>query len=249
MDDIAPGMDWGRFWAVLQLFRRHGIKPLLGVVPDNRDQNLARHPPYPHFWQTLQELVAADEIDVAQHGYQHILVHRPKAAILGPAVGIRKAVSEFAGDAYSDQLFRIREGQRILQRNGIETKYWMAPNHSYDKNTLRALRESGFTAISDGIALFPYIAEDLAFVPQTSWKARWMPLGIHTVCLHTNTVTPRQIKQLRLFLRRPFHFTRFSSVVRTITPSILHTAANQAYSAAYKTAWGLRKMRAGARIS
>lgn len=241
IDDVTPGMDWPCFWAVMQLFQRHGIQPLLGVVPDNRDPNLNRHPPYLRFWETLRELVASDRVDIAQHGYQHILVHRPQASLLGPAYGIRREVSEFAGDTYTDQTFRIREGQMILKRHGITTSYWMAPNHSFDHNTLLALRENGFTAVSDGVALFPYSAEGLVFVPQTSWKPRWMPLGVHTICLHTNTVTPQYVKQLRLFLRRPFHFTRFSEAVRGVAHSPALTVANHTYSSAYKVAWSIKR--------
>jgi predicted deacetylase len=241
MDDIAPGMDWNRFWALMQLFRRYEIKPLLGIVPDNRDPNLERCSRYPRFWETLRELVEADEIDVAQHGYQHILIHRPKASLLGPSVGIRKEVSEFAGDPYYDQFFRIREGRRILLQQGINTSYWMAPNHSYDTTTLKALRDNGFTTVSDGIALFPFSTNGLVFVPQTSWRPRWMPFGVHTICLHTNTIIPHQVQQLRTFLRRPFHFTRFSAVAHQKTLSPLTAIANRSYQIAYKTLWTLKR--------
>lgn len=240
LDDITPGMDWDRFWALMHLFRRHGIKPLLGIVPDNRDQNLNRRPPYAPFWDTMRRLVDSDEIDIAQHGYQHILVHRPGAASLGPSVGIRKEVSEFAGDTYIDQAFRISEGKKILAQRGLSTTYWMAPNHSFDGNTLKALRCNGFTAVSDGIALYPYMERGLLFVPQTSWRARWMPCGVHTICLHTNTITPNQIKELRLFLRRPYYFARFKDICRDGNQYETTTLPNIAYAALYRIAWGVK---------
>jgi predicted deacetylase len=243
MDDITPGMDWNRFWALMQLFRRHDIKPLLGVVPDNRDPNLERCPHYPRFWETLRGLVESDAVDIAQHGYQHTLTHRPHASILGSSVGVRKEVSEFAGDPFYDQDFRICEGRRILQHHGISTSYWMAPNHSYDNTTLRALHHNGFTAISDGIALFPFSSDGLTFVPQTSWRPRWMPLGVHTICLHTNEITPQHVKELRVFLRRPFQFTRFSSVATQTSLSSAHAAANHSYQLAYKAIWAARRAR------
>ncbi len=241
MDDVTPGMDWNRFWALMQLFKRHQIKPLLGVIPDNRDQNLERCTRFTRFWEALRGLVESDAVDIAQHGYQHILVHRPDASILGPSVGVRKEVSEFAGDPFYDQDFRIREGRRILEQHGLSTSYWMAPNHSYDRTTLRALRNNGFTAVSDGVALFPFSVDGLVFVPQTSWRPRWMPLGIHTFCLHTNEITPRQVKDLRVFLRRPFHFGRFSTVAAKGALSAVQTTANQSYQIAYKALWALRR--------
>jgi predicted deacetylase len=241
LDDITPGMDWDRFWALMQLFRRYGIKPLLGIVPDNRDHNLNRRPPHELFWDTMQDLAKSDEIDVAQHGYQHILVHRPNASLLGPAVGIRKEVSEFAGDPLIDQEFRISEGKNILAQRGLSTPYWIAPNHSFDKNTLQALRSNGFTAVSDGIGLFPYVEHGLLFVPQTSWRARWMPFGVHTICLHTNAITPLQIKELRLFLRRPYCFTRFSDVCREGTRYPTAAVTNTTYATLYRAAWAIKK--------
>ncbi len=241
MDDITPGMDWHRFWALMQLFQRHQIKPLLGVVPDNRDPNLERSTHHPRFWEILRGLIKSDAVDVAQHGYQHILVHRPHAALLGPSVGIRKELSEFAGDPFYDQDFRIREGRRILEHHGISTSYWMAPNHSYDKTTLRALLHNGFTAVSDGIALYPFSIAGLIFVPQTSWRARWMPLGVHTICIHTNEITPNQVKELRVFLRRPLYFTRFSQVAMQSALSTANAVANHSYLLAYKAIWKLRR--------
>ena len=38
MDDITADMNWKNFLALKELFDRHGICPLVGVVPDNRDE-------------------------------------------------------------------------------------------------------------------------------------------------------------------------------------------------------------------
>jgi predicted deacetylase len=246
LDDITPEMDWGRFWALMRLFQRHSIKPLLGVVPDNRDTNLSRQASRADFWDIIRHFQNSDSADIAQHGYQHILVHRPGAAIIGPAYGIKKEVSEFAGDPFNDQIFRIREGLRILKSNGIETTTWMAPNHSYDRNTLKALKENSFTAVSDGVALFPYRENGLIFVPQASWRPRWMPLGVHTICIHTNSITPHEVKRLRVFMRRPLNFTRFSEVVsryKQIQENVLtpNAFANSAYDFSYRSAWLVNK--------
>ena len=40
LDDITPDMDWERFLACKEILDRHGIRPLIGVVPDNRDDLL-----------------------------------------------------------------------------------------------------------------------------------------------------------------------------------------------------------------
>ena len=42
MDDITPDMDWEKFLAFKEILDAHDIKPLIGVVPDNKDENLHR---------------------------------------------------------------------------------------------------------------------------------------------------------------------------------------------------------------
>jgi hypothetical protein len=235
MDDITPTMDFGRFWAILGLFIRHGVQPLLGVVPDNRDPALNRDNPNPHFWNMLRELHERKLVEIAQHGYQHILASRPGAALLGPTLGIRE-VSEFAGESYLDQAFKISEGKRILRTYGITTRFWMAPNHSFDDNTLRALVDLGFTAVTDGIALYPFLYRGLVFVPQQSWQPRWMPCGVQTICIHSNEITPADVKKIRLFLRRPFAFPRFSDVASEASAKSLNSIADASFSFAYRGA-------------
>ena len=36
LDDITPDMDWQRFFRFKALLDQYQVKPLIGVVPDNR---------------------------------------------------------------------------------------------------------------------------------------------------------------------------------------------------------------------
>lgn len=238
LDDITPRMNWDRFDGLMRLLRKHSVKPLLGIVPDNRDPKLNCQSEHPRFWEIMHDFQERGEIDVAQHGYQHLLVARP--TVLSLRTGTRN-VSEFAGEPYHDQVFKITEGNRILLSRGIKTNYWMAPNHSFDETTLRALVDVGFTAVSDGISLYPFTYAGLVFVPQQTWRPYWMPCGVQTICLHTNTITPREVKLLRAFLRGPHEITSFSKVLIQHAPRITHTVADLAFQAAYHTAWRFTK--------
>lgn len=235
MDDITPTMHWGRFWALLSLFKNHGVKPLLGIVPDNKDPALDIQDPAPDFWETLRALRDHDLVDFAQHGYQHLLEPRPGRAILGPELGI-KEMSEFAGDTFEEQLRKITSGKEILTQEGIPATYFMAPNHTFDHQTLRALAASGFTAITDGISLFPFFMEGLRCVPQQVWNPRWVPCGVLTICLHANSLTPRDVKRLRLFLRRPYNFSRFSVEAQSFRPSRTQRLFNRGFERMYSLA-------------
>ena len=55
-----------------------------------------------------------------------------------------KNQSEFAGLDYLTQYIKILKGKEILENNGIETNVFMAPSHSFDDLTVRALHRLGF---------------------------------------------------------------------------------------------------------
>ena len=94
--------------------------------------------------------------------------------------------SEFAGLPYKEQYERIRRGKEIMNSKGLYTDIWMAPGHSFDQNTLKALKDSGFRYLTDGTALYPFKRNDLVFVPQQLWQPRPFSFGVFTICLHSN---------------------------------------------------------------
>ncbi|MEN9845669.1 MAG: hypothetical protein RIS36_816 [Pseudomonadota bacterium] len=241
MDDITPTMDWGRFWALLRLFQRNRVKPLLGIVPDNKDTKLDRQKPKLHFWDTMRLLVERDLVEVAQHGYQHILDRTSESALLTHTHGKGVERSEFAGFCYQEQLERILKGREILNGHGLSTDYWFAPNHSFDRTTLSALKTSGFTAVSDGIALRPYKYRGLIFVPQQLWRPSWVPSGVFTICLHSNEITNDEIKSIRRFLRTPAHLTSFATEVRGFRQAQLDGITNSIFRGLYRGARKARK--------
>ncbi len=232
LDDITPGMHWGKFWAALSLLIKSKVRPLLGVVPDNRDPKLEVAPHRPDFWAVVRQLHQDGLVDIAQHGYQHTLWSRPGLPIIGRRYGI-KEMSEFAGDTYASQLRRIEAGSKILEHNGLPARFFMAPNHSFDMNTLRALKTCGFTAVSDGIALFPFQRAGVTLVPQQLWRPAWLPCGVATICLHTNEIGPFELRNIRVFLRTRAHVTRFSSEVSALPLSAPKRALNGCFAATY----------------
>jgi predicted deacetylase len=240
LDDITPTMDWNRFWATLNLLRRHRVKPLLGVVPDNRDPKLNCDVANPKFWETMGTLLNDGVVDIAQHGHQHLLGPKPGAAILRRAHGATTDRSEFAGFPYSEQLSRLTIGKEILRKNGIDTPYFFAPNHSFDANTVKALKAAGFTAVSDGVSLYPYRREALTFIPQQMWSPRKMSTGVFTICLHTNEIRPKELGAIRRFLRMPVTCSSFKAEVEYFRDSMFIRATNPLFWSAYS---GMRSIK------
>jgi predicted deacetylase len=180
LDDITPGMNKKRFDEFREIFDKNNIKPLIGVVPNNKDETLNICPEYDGFWDLIKEL-KNNGWGVAQHGYTHDYCTKNS--------GILRAnnFSEFAGLPFSEQSEKIRKGKAILEEKGIFTDIFMAPGHTFDKNTLRALESNEFKYITDGYSKYPYFYRNLKLIPcmhvvPTKTK------GIITVCIHLNHI-------------------------------------------------------------
>ena len=192
MDDITPDMDWKKFEEFKGLLDEYGIKPLIGVVPDNRDENLNRDEKRVDFWKYVKGL-QEDGWVIALHGYQH--VYATKKGGCFPL----NHFSEFAGIPYEKQLDMLTKGMRILRENGIETDMFMAPAHSYDKKTLKALREVGIRKLTDGFGNRPYLWQGMTFYPisfrlENSLKKEG---GFTTMVIHANTMNEKDMEKYR----------------------------------------------------
>lgn len=199
LDDITPDMDWEAFLKFKELLDRYQVKPLIGVVPDNRDENLkGSDKGRPEdFWAYIAKLQKSGWA-VAMHGYQHIYTTREGG--LFPLNNF----SEFAGISYEKQRQMLKEGKELLCRKGIETDLFMAPAHSYDQNTLRALRDTGFCALTDGFGSCPYRYRGLTFYPisfrisSTLQKKK----GYSTMVVHASTNTKQDLERYEGYFQR-----------------------------------------------
>ena len=109
--------------------------------------------------------------------------------------------SEFAGVSYERQAEKIREGVQILEYNNIFPEIFFAPAHTFDENTIKALKaESDIRIISDTIANDVYYKNDMYFIPQQSGKCRKVPFKITTFCYHPNIMDDTAFEELEQFL-------------------------------------------------
>lgn len=194
LDDIAPDMNWERFYRVKEIFDKYDIRPLIGVVPDNRDATLHKEEGREDFWNIIRQLQESGWA-VAQHGTYHCYETKD-SGILGI-----NPFSEFAGFPYEVQMQKLQVGKQIMQENGIRTDIFMAPGHTYDKNTLKALAECGFHVITDGLSSKPYLEEGILCIP-CRLRGFKTPDGIDTVCLHTNLMDEQDMEELDAFCKK-----------------------------------------------
>ena len=196
MDDITPGMDWKKFQRFKDLLDANGIKPLIGVVPDNRDKKLCIDDEKPDFWEYIKELQQEGWV-IAMHGYNHLYTTREGGLF---PIGSK---SEFAGLSLARQNEMISKGKEILRSKGIRTDIFMAPSHSFDKNTLRALKSNGFYIITDGFGTEPYREKGMIFYPISVRRGRSLKDkrdGIVTFVYHANTMDEKDFASLENLL-------------------------------------------------
>ena len=100
LDDITPDMDWQCFFRFKALLDQYQVKPLIGVVPDNRDENLrgsseSRKDAPADFYAYIRGL-QEEGWSVALHGMNH--VYSTKKGGLFPL----NDFSEYAGKPYEE---------------------------------------------------------------------------------------------------------------------------------------------------
>ncbi len=194
LDDITPDMDWERFLKFKALLDRYQVKPLIGVVPDNRDQGLMKQNSSQSaptdFWAYVKGLQKEGWV-IAMHGCYHI--YTTQQGGMFPL----NDFSEFAGLSLEKQRELIREGKRIFKEKGLPAELFMAPAHSYDRNTLRILKEEGFCALTDGFGDSPYRFRGLDFYPISFMLSRTLQKkkGYSTMVVHTNTISEKELGQ------------------------------------------------------
>jgi len=194
LDDIASNMNWDSFNLAVEIFRRHNVKPLVAVIPDLKDPKLLNYPTNQNFWPAIKELKDNGWI-IAQHGYRHLSTGG------GGVLKIHKS-GEFAGLSFEKQEIMISAGKKIMESQTIITDVFVAPRHSFDKNTLKALKQNNFYFISDGIALWPFKKWGLVWLPQILWRPRIGMFGLVTVAIHTNTMNRDDLINLEKFIEK-----------------------------------------------
>jgi len=209
IDDVCPQMNQAQFAATFDLLRQYGIKPLLGVIPDNQDPILMQHEADKDFWLKLKRL-RHEGCMIAMHGYRHVYDIKSKCLMTG---GSR---SEFAGHKFETQLEKIKNGISIMKQNDLDTDLFFAPAHSFDKNTLRALCQSGFKYISDGRSHFCYQRLGLKFIPCRSYRVAVKCRGLTTVALHPSLNGEREYEKLKkTLIQNKAYLTSYSDLMNS----------------------------------
>ncbi len=184
--------NWERMEALLD---RYGIAPLVGIIPHCEDPDMEGWPVDPAFWgETVSRWIKKGWVP-ALHGWNHVCITHEGG--LNPA----QKRSEFAGVPLDTQKQKIADGVSVFREHGIEPAVFFAPSHTFDKNTLEALKTcSDIRIISDTIASKPYTKYGFTFIPLQSGVVRKLPFDTITVCYHPNVMQEADYQRLEAFL-------------------------------------------------
>ena len=197
IDDVCENMNWNLMSKLESLFDDYSIKPVLGVIPNNRDEDFLSFPRKDNFWDQVRKWQDKGW-EIVQHGDTHIYdrLCSKKSDYFEYGGG-----SEFFGHPLDVQEKRIKNGLEKFKREKINIRSFFAPNQTYDENTFVALKNCGINEVIDGYGLMPYTEKNVKFIPQLFEKVVLLPFGIQSTKLHLHVWDENDYKKFENFIK------------------------------------------------
>ena len=231
MDDITETMNWALMDKCEKLFDKFKIKPLLGIIPINKDPELLKFPKNDKFWERVESWKNKGW-EITMHGCNHLYTQKSDKKDIFNYGGD----SEFYGLDYSTQLNKIKIGLKEFKKREIKVRSFFAPNHIYDSNTLKALKESNIKIIIDGYGLFPYYKNEILFIPQLFHKEIFLPFGIQSTQMHINEWNDKTYKNFEVFVEKNYSKSlSLNDIIDIANPNSLQNLTNYLVEKTLKT--------------
>ena len=222
LDDIAENMNWSLMRKCENLFEKHNIRPLLGVVSNNQDTELLSYEKNDQFWSQIRAWQKKNW-EIAMHGYTHIYDKDTFKKDYFNYGG----KSEFCGHSFDEQFSRIEKSLMIFKKENIEIRSFFAPNHTYDQNTFLALKKNNITNVIDGYGIMPYTKNNLNFIPQLFYKQILLPFGIQSTQIHLNYWGDDEFEKFKDFIEKnKSKIISFDQAISKINNNALYSSIN-----------------------
>ena len=197
IDDVCDKMpNHENVIKLINLLNKYHIRPLIGVIPEVKDDSIINENSTFKL-EDLVDLIENNKIIVALHGRNHKYHYTNK--------GILKLnkISEFSGINMGVQEKMIKSGINILnKRLQIIPKYFFAPSHNYDENTLKILKKYSLINV-DGISLYPFYYKGVYHIPQQKRtlqpKLNFFKNGIFVNHFHPKDITNKKLQEINEF--------------------------------------------------
>jgi len=222
LDDIAENMNWDLMKKTELLFEKYAIKPVLGVIPENKDNELLSYPKKDDFWEQIR-IWKSKGWEIAMHGYTHVYDKNTNKKDYFKYGGD----SEFCGHSLTTQMSRIESGLKKFRDEKIQIRSFFAPNHTYDDNTFIALKNSGINEIIDGYGLMPYTENNIKFIPQLLYKIVALPFGIQSTQIHLNEWKQKDFDNFEKFIIKNLNkIISYNQAIEKINNNFLYKLLN-----------------------
>jgi len=138
---------------IVQLFQKHNIPLVLGVIPYDSSENIIFQKNYA-LQPVLRYGVQNQKIEIALHGFNHAKV---------------SSNGEFGNVPPEEQFRRINLGKHFLDTVfQQETLTFIPPWNAFDENTLKVMAKSGMKIISSSLTIDqPFSNKEISYFPHT----------------------------------------------------------------------------------
>jgi predicted deacetylase len=197
LDDASHYSNYDKWHLIEKILIKYNVKPIVAVTPKNMDKNIQYSGYNDKFWEKVHKWEKLNWT-IAMHGYNHVYHYCKRFKLKFPFYNR----SEFGGLSLKEQTQKIKKANEIFLSNGIKPKIWVAPSHSFDLLTLKAIEKvTDIRIISDGIAFSSFFENGFNYIPQQLWDFKNKFFGTWTICLHPDTISENELKDLELFLK------------------------------------------------
>src|SRR3569832_1328545 len=124
VDDVCPTIDWAAWDVFEKVLADNGVKPIVAVIPDNKDPEFRSGPADPRFWDRVRRWQTAGW-GIGVHGFEYRCLSGD-----GGVMGVN-ARSEFAGLPAAEQREKLARSLAVFSREGVKPDAWVAPWHSF----------------------------------------------------------------------------------------------------------------------
>lgn len=230
LDDIAENMNWPLMKKCESLFDKYNIKPLLGVVSNNKDPELLSNQKNDKFWDQIRKWKEKNW-EISMHGFTHVYDQETKKKDYFNYGG----GSEFFGHSYEEQFSRINKSLEIFKKENIEVRSFFAPNHTYDLNTFSALKNNNIQNIIDGYGLMPFKRNNINFIPQLFYREILLPFGIQSTQVHLNYWNENDFQAFEKFIiKNNSKVISFDEALKKVNNNFFYLSVNWCIEKALK---------------
>ena len=183
-DDLNPYMSPTILKEIKNTCTKYKNSVLLCVIPFCKDMNLMQNNDLgDFFWNTMRFCQNQNAV-IGLHGFNHKLIKNNRKQIFPLS-----NKTEFCGFSVNNQLEMIDKGKKFLESKGLYVRFFAAPAHSMDLNTISVLRKLNIDVVSDGFFSSCTLWKGIKWIPLKIWKEETLFLGsLSTVCKHPKEI-------------------------------------------------------------